>query len=106
MVYFHTEKSNLERLGMEFLFIWNILRSFGKVCGRLIIFSPFWYVLPRKSGNPGLDSTEAVAWSSPEAFLKQESHSGHASQSFLMRSWGQFYETVSAEIYGKNFARV
>jgi hypothetical protein len=38
MVYFHTEKSNLERLGMEFFFIWNILRSFGKVCGSLLIF--------------------------------------------------------------------
>jgi hypothetical protein len=30
----------------------NILRQFGKFCGHLIYYSPFWYVLPGKIWQP------------------------------------------------------
>jgi hypothetical protein len=36
----------LEDLGIFFIDFPNILWPFG-------IFSPFWYVVPKKSGNPG-----------------------------------------------------
>jgi hypothetical protein len=32
--------------------IWYILWLFGIFCGHWYIISPFWYVVPRKSGNP------------------------------------------------------
>jgi hypothetical protein len=43
-----------------FIAVWNILRPFdtyilrpvGIVCGYLVYFPPFWYVVPKKSGNP------------------------------------------------------
>jgi hypothetical protein len=35
-----------------FTAIESILWPFGIFCGNLVYFSPFWYVVPKKSGNP------------------------------------------------------
>jgi hypothetical protein len=35
-----------------FTAIGNILWPFGKFCGHLIYFSPFWYFVPRKIWQP------------------------------------------------------
>jgi hypothetical protein len=32
--------------------IWNILRPFCTLSGHFLYFACFWYILPRKSGNP------------------------------------------------------
>jgi hypothetical protein len=81
LAYFQTENPNLGKfwrgLAIEdigifyshlvyFTVIWSILRSFGLFYGHLVyftaiwsilwlfsIFFPFWYVVPKKSGNPG-----------------------------------------------------
>jgi hypothetical protein len=66
MVYFHTKNPNfgivwraLEWKLLEFYTaIWNILRPFGICHGSLVnvviiwYILPFWYVVPKKSGNP------------------------------------------------------
>jgi hypothetical protein len=33
--------------------IWSILLQFRTFYGHLGIFCPFWYIVPKKSGNPG-----------------------------------------------------
>jgi hypothetical protein len=35
-----------------FTAVGNILWPFGIFCGHLVNFPPFWYFVPRKSGNP------------------------------------------------------
>jgi hypothetical protein len=46
----------LEDLAMEdvgaFMAIWSIMLPFGICYGYLVYFLPFWYVVPKKSGNP------------------------------------------------------
>jgi hypothetical protein len=37
-----------------FIVLWCILWQVGKISGRLVYYYLFWYVLPRKSGNPGI----------------------------------------------------
>jgi hypothetical protein len=66
MVYFQTKNPNLGifrrvlkwkmfcyRLEY-FIVLWCILWQVGKISGRLVYYYLFWYVLPRKSGNPGI----------------------------------------------------
>jgi hypothetical protein len=31
---------------------WNILWPFGIFCGKLVYIYLFWYIAPKKSGNP------------------------------------------------------
>jgi hypothetical protein len=67
MVYFQTKISNLgkfwkvlqRKMLLHFMAIWSILRPYGIFCCHLVylkviwyIFSRFWYVVPKKSGNP------------------------------------------------------
>jgi uncharacterized membrane protein len=68
MVYFQTQNPNLDKFWrallwkmlVYFMTIWNILRTFGIICGRLVFFVAIWYIFPilvcldqEKSGNPG-----------------------------------------------------
>jgi hypothetical protein len=39
---------------------WYILCPFGAFCGHLVDFFPFWYVVPRKSGNPGFERLDLL----------------------------------------------
>jgi hypothetical protein len=71
MVYFQTKNPNwgkfwrvLQRMMLVyFVDIWYILRPIGMYCGLsvhfiviyIVYFSPFWYIAPKKSGNPALD---------------------------------------------------
>jgi hypothetical protein len=34
--------------------VWEFLRSFGTICGILVCFPPFWYVVQRKIWQPWL----------------------------------------------------
>jgi hypothetical protein len=36
--------------------IWYILWTFGIFCVILVHFTPLWYGVPNKSGNPGFDA--------------------------------------------------
>jgi hypothetical protein len=57
------------------------------------VFSPFWYVLPKKSGNPALHSFSA--WTHPSG---TKMFFGLFKQS-ASATWDRFDESVSAEIY-------
>jgi hypothetical protein len=39
---------------MYFTVTWYNLWPFGIFCSHFGIFSPFWYIVPGKSGKPGL----------------------------------------------------
>jgi hypothetical protein len=43
---------------MEDVVFWYILWPFGTLFGRLVCVLPFWYVVPKKSGNPDVEEDE------------------------------------------------
>jgi hypothetical protein len=65
MVYFQAKNPNLGKFGLAvdvgifnvhllyFTDTCHILWTFGTFPGYLVYFPPFWYVVARKSGNPG-----------------------------------------------------
>jgi hypothetical protein len=42
----------LWKMLVNFIAVWSVSLPFGIFCGHLGIFFPFWYVVPKKSGNP------------------------------------------------------
>jgi hypothetical protein len=93
MVYFQTKNINLGQFwrALEwkmlayFMVIWNILRPFGIVygklvmcCGNLVYFTPFWYVVSRKIWHP---------WHRISSAKKDFSCSGRFGEAETRKSW-------------------
>jgi hypothetical protein len=88
MVGFPTKIPNLDKfrrvlqwkMMVYFMDAWSVLRSFcyilwtfGIIRGNLVYFFPFWYFVPRKSGNPDDDQSKSSKRSS-DLFLAKSSN--------------------------------